>query len=73
MTIIKEVAKRAGITEPVKVEKTKGDLTTKTSVPKHELVHPTPPTGLSRQTPFWQIFQLFPLWRLPDIKQKVPL
>jgi len=34
---IKEIVKRAGIKEPVKVEQTKGDLTTKTSVPKYQL------------------------------------
>lgn len=34
---IKEVAQLAEITEPVKVERTRGDLTVKTSVPKYEL------------------------------------
>ena len=35
---IKEVSKLAGIKEAVKVEQTKGDLTTKKSEPKYKLV-----------------------------------
>ena len=34
---IKEIAKLAKIKDPVKVEQTRGDLTVKTSVPKHQL------------------------------------
>lgn len=34
---IKDIAKRSGVNTPVKIERTKGELTTKTTVPKHEL------------------------------------